>query len=121
VLTKGHPYYTQQAIRQVILSYVLEGNIPRKKDLPEHLLRLEKNYLEQTWESIARNKEYVQIMLALPSGSTNIYPRLKSRGINVARAQKNLEEMGLLFKNQQSGYSIADPLLALWIRKKLLN
>jgi hypothetical protein len=118
-LTNGHPYYTQQAIRQVILSYVLDGSFPRQKELPEHLLRLEKDYLKKTWESIARNREYEQILLALPSGSTNIYPRLKSKGINVARAQKKLEELGLLLKNEQAGYTIADPLLALWIRKKM--
>lgn len=118
-LTKGHPYYTELVIRQVILSYVLEGNIPRQKELPDQLLRLEKDYLELTWEVISRNREYVQILLALPSGSTNIYPRLKSKGINVARAQKKLEEMGLLIKNQQAGYTIADPLLELWIQKKL--
>jgi len=118
-LTKGHPYYTQQAIRQLLLSYVLEDNIPRHNELVEHLLRLEKDYLEKTWEDISRNREYVQILLALPSGSTNIYPRLKSKGINVARAQKKLEEMGLLLKNEQSGYTIADPLLELWIRKMI--
>jgi len=118
-LTKGHPYYTQLAIRQLILSYVLEGNIPRYKLLPDQLLRLEKDYLELTWEAISRNREYVQILLALPSGSTNIYPRLKAKGINVARAQKKLEEMGLLVKNEQAGYSISDPLFELWIRKKL--
>lgn len=117
-LTKGHPYYTQQAIRELILSYVLDGSIPKQRELGERLLRLEKDYLEKSWESIARNREYVQILLALPSGSTNIYPRLMSRGINVARAQKKLEEMGMLLKNEQSGYSIADPLLELWIRKK---
>lgn len=118
-LTKGHPYYTQQAIHQLILSYVLEGQIPKQKELPDHLLRLEKDYLELTWEAISRNREYVQILLALPSGSTNIYPRLKSKGINVARAQKKLEEMGMLKKNEQAGYTIADPLLELWIQKKL--
>jgi AAA+ ATPase superfamily predicted ATPase len=118
-LTKGHPYYTQQAVRQVILSYVLDGMIPKQKELGELLLRLEKDYLEKTWESIARNREYVQILLALPSGSANIYPRLMARGINVARAQKKLEEMGILLKNEQVGYSIADPLLELWIQKKL--
>lgn len=116
--TKGHPHYTQQTIRQIILSYVLEGKVPKQKELPNHLLRLEKDYLEKLWEGIARNKEYVQILLALPSGNTNIYPRLKSKGVNVARAQKNLEEMGVLLKNKQSGYSIADPLLELWIRTK---
>ena len=118
-LTKGHPYYTQQAIRELILSYVLDGGIPKQRELGERLLRLEKDYLEKTWESIERNREYVQILLALPSGSTNIYPRLMSRGVNVARAQKKLEEMGLLQKNEQTGYSIADPLFELWIRKKL--
>jgi len=118
-LTKGHPYYTQLAIRHIILSYVLEGKIPRQKDLPDHLLRLEKHYLEKTWEEISRNREYVQILMALPFGSTNIYPRLKTTKINVARAQKKLEEMGLLLKNEQSGFFIADPLLELWIKKKL--
>lgn len=117
--TKGHPYYTQLAIRHIILSYVLEGKVPGSKELPAQLLRLEKDYLEKIWEDISGNSEYVQVLLALPSGSTNIYPRLKRTKINVARAQKKLEEMGLLFKNNLSGYSIADPLLELWIKQKL--
>lgn len=117
-LTQGHPTYTQLAIHKIILSYVLEGQIPRQKELPDLLLRHEIHYLEKIWEDISRNREYVQILLALPSGSTNIYPRLKTKNINVARAQKKLEEMGLLLKNEQAGYSIADPLFELWIRKK---
>jgi len=118
-LTKGHPYYTQLAFKQAILVHALEGKIPRQKELTDRLLRAENSYLEKIWEDISRNKEYIQIMLALPGGSTNIYRRLKSKKINVARAQKNLEEMGLLFKNDQAGYSIADPLIELWIRKKI--
>jgi hypothetical protein len=120
-LTRGHPYNTQQAIRQVILSYVLDGNLPRPKELPDHLLRLEKDYLEKTWEAISRNKEYVHTLLALSSGSANIYPRLQSKHINVARSQKKLEEMGLLLKNERAGYRIADPLFELWIRKKIIS
>jgi hypothetical protein len=119
-LTRGHPYYTQQVVRQVILCYVLDGKLPRQKELPDHLLRLEKDYLEKTWEAVSRNKEYVHTLLALSSGSANMYPRLQSKHINVARSQKKLEEMGLLFKNEKAGYRMADPLFELWIRKKII-
>ena len=115
--TKGHPYYTQLAFYQTILVNSLDGFAPRPKELINHLLTVEKGYIEKVWEDLSRNKEYIYTLLALTEGSKNIYHRLKSKKINVARAQKNLEGMGYLMKNEMGGYTIADPLLEYWLRK----
>ena len=115
--TKGHPYYTQLAFHQTILANALEGIPPKSKELMKSLLAAERGYIEKVWEDLSRNKEYLHTLLALSEGSKNIYQRLKSKKINVARAQKNLEEMGYLLKNESGGYSIADPMLELWLRK----
>ena len=83
------------------------------------MLVVEKDYLEKVWEDISRNKEYVYTLRALSEGSKNIYQRLKPKKINVARAIKKLEGMGLLFKDKDVGYYISDPLLEQWIIKHL--
>ena len=81
------------------------------------LLTAEQAYVENTWEDLSHNKEYAFTMLALSEGSKNIYQRLKSKRINVARAQKNLEALGYLLKKETGGYAIADPILKYWLRK----
>ncbi len=115
--TKGHPYYTQLAFHQTILANALEGTPPKSKELMNRLLAAERGYIEKVWEDLSRNKEYLYTLLALSEGSKNIYQRLKSKKINVARAQKNLEGMGYLLKNESGGYSIADPMLEYWLKK----
>lgn len=115
--TKGHPYYTRLAFEQIILMHSQHGAIPSPKDLTNLLLAAEKGYIEKVWEDLSHNKEHLHTMLALSRGSENIYQRLRAKKINVARAQKNLEGMGYLMKRDSAGYSIADPLLAYWLRK----
>jgi hypothetical protein len=115
--TKGHPYYTQLAFYQTILANALNGTAPKPKELISQLLSAERGYIEKVWEDLTHNKEYLLSLLALSEGSENIYQRLKSTKINVARAQKNLEGMGYLMKKESGGYTIADPLLEYWLRK----
>lgn len=117
--TKCHPYYTQLALQQIALINTLEGNIPSIDELSDHMLSLEKDYLEKIWEGISGNREYVHTLRAIAENGKNIYTRLKPRNINVSRATKSLEGMGLLFKNEKTGYYIADPLFRLWIMKNL--
>lgn len=116
-VTKGHPYYTRLAFEQIILAHSQLGAIPSSKDLKKLLMAAEKGYIEKVWEDLSHNKEYLHTMLALSQGSKNIYQRLQSKKINVARAQKNLEGMGYLMKKESGGYTIADPLLEYWLRK----
>jgi len=116
-MTKGHPYYTKCAFEQIILEHSLNGTIPSPKELKNLLMAAEKGYIEKVWEDLLHNKEYLHTMLALSQGSKNIYQRLQSMKINVARAQKNLELMGYLMKKESGGYAIADPLLEYWLRK----
>ncbi len=115
--TKGHPYYTQLAFHQTILANALDGIPPKSKELMNRLLAADRGYIEKVWEELSHNKEYLLTMLALSEGSKNIYQRLKSKKINVARAQKNLEGMGYLMKKESGGYVIADSMLELWLRK----
>lgn len=116
-LTKGHPYYTRLAFEQIILVHTQLGAIPSGKDLKNLMMAAERSYIEKVWEDLSHNKEYLHTMLALCKGSENIYQRLKVKKINVARAQKNLIGMGYLMKKESGGYTIADPLLELWLRK----
>jgi len=118
-LTKGHPYYTQLAFQQVVLIKILKGHPPTQRELLNQMLVVEKDYLEKVWEDISGNKEYVYTLRALSEGSKNIYQRLKPKKINVARAIKKLEGLGLLFKDKDVGYYISDPLLEQWIIKHL--
>lgn len=117
--TKGHPYYTQLAFQQVVLLNALEGKLPSEKELIQRLLYVEKDYLEKVWEDLSRNKEYVHTLLSLTEGSKNIYSKLNSTKINVARALKKLEGMGIIFHDEDIGYYIADPLLQHWVTQRI--
>ncbi len=118
-LTKGHPYYSQLAFQQVVLINALEGTPPSEIELLHRLLMVEKDYLEKVWEDLSRNKEYIYTLLSLTEGSKNIYSKLKPTKINVARALKKLEGMGIIFYEEDIGYYIADPLFHQWIIQRI--
>lgn len=118
-LMKGHPYYTQLAFQQVVLVNALEGTPPSEIELLHRLLLVEKDYLEKVWEDLSRNKEYIYTLLSLTEGSKNIYSKLKATKINVARALKKLEGMGMVFYEEENGYYIADPLFHQWIIQRI--
>lgn len=117
--TCGHPYYSQLAFQQVVLFRALEGKVPSVSDLLLLMIDSEKDYLEKVWEDISSNREYVYTLRALAESSKSIYTRLKPKNINVSRATKNLEGMGILFKDSVQGYYLSDPLLKRWIRNNL--
>ena len=118
-LSQSHPYYTQLAFQQVVLFYTLNGHIPDLNELTGYMLAAEKDYLEKVWEDISNNREYVHTLRAIADNGKNIYKRLKTKNINVARATKKLEGMGILFKNSNRGYFISDPLLQIWIKNNI--
>lgn len=117
--TRGHPYYSQLAFQQVVLNKSLTGKVPSLKELTALLLVVEKDYLEKTWEHLSRNKEVVYTLLAVAEGGDNIYQRLKHRKINIARAIRKLEGMGLLFRHEDGRYYISDPIFEQWLRDRL--
>lgn len=116
-LTQGHPYYAQLAFQQCILHNALEGHLPQTGELLAQLLSVEKDYLEKVWEGVSGSRENVLTLKAIADDPNNIYKRLKPKNINIARATRNLEGLGILFKSDQAGYTISDPLLREWIRK----
>jgi AAA+ ATPase superfamily predicted ATPase len=116
--TKGHPYYTQLAFQQLALTSTLESKIPGIPELILQMVDAEKDYIEKTWEDVSGNREYVYTLRTIAESGKNIYTRLKPQNINVARAVKNLEGMGILFKNSE-GYYLSDPLLQQWICNNL--
>lgn len=117
--TMGHPYYTQLAFQQAVLFNVTEGRLPDIDELLTLIISTEKDYFEKVWEDISNNREYVYVLRAIAEDGKNIYQRLKTKNINIARAAKKLEGMGLLFKEKASGYYISDPLLKRWIVQNL--
>jgi hypothetical protein len=117
--TMGHPYYTQLAFQQAILFNALNGKLPDTNILMDQMLYVEKDYLEKVWEDISGNREYVLVLRSIAESGRNIYKRLKTKNINIARATKKLEGIGLLFKSKDKGYYISDPLLKRWIVQNL--
>lgn len=115
--TRGHPYYSQLAFQQIVLFKALYNYIPEPEILLDEMLNIESDYIEKVWEDITNNRELVYVLKAIAYDGKNIYKRLKTKNINVARATKQLEGMGLLFKDEIIGYYISDPLLVEWIKK----
>jgi uncharacterized protein len=115
--TLGHPYYAQLALQQTVLMNAMEGSVPTPEKLLKQMIAVEKDYLEKVWEDISTNREYIYTLKSIAESGENIYKKLKPKKINVARAIKNLEGMGLLFKSETTGYYLSDPLLRYWILK----
>jgi len=114
---KGHPYYSQLAFQQIILFNALYKKIPNNSELLDQMLATEKDYLEKVWEDISTSREYIYILRAIAEDSKNIYTRLKKKKINIARATKKLEGMGILYKEEGNGFEFYDPLFKLWINQ----
>jgi len=95
----------------------MEGSVPTPEKLLKQMIAVEKDYLEKVWEGISTNREYIYTLKTIAESEENIYKKLKPKKINVARAIKNLEGMGLLFKSETKGYYLSDPLLKYWILK----
>jgi len=118
-LSQCHPYYIQLAFQQVVLFNTLNGHLPDLDELTGLMLSAEKDYLEKVWEDISNNREYVHTLRAIATNGGNLYKRLKPKNINVARATKKLEGLGLLFRDKTRGWFISDPLLHQWIKKNI--
>ena len=119
--TKGHPYYTQLVLQQILILNSVDSNAETTMDkILDQLLIIENNYLEKQWEEISQSKELVQTILAILRYKTSLYSYIDTKKINLARALKKLTGLGILFHTGKV-YHLSDPLFELWIRKKVLE
>ncbi len=118
--TRGHPYYSQLAFQMIVLYHALQNKVPDYNSLTNEMLAIEKDYLEKVWEDVSKNREYLYLLRRVATNGKNIYKRLKSKNINIARATKNLEGKGILFRNESVGYYFSDPLFEFWVKNNIL-
>ena len=120
--TKGHPYYTQLIVQQVILNKSTElnkGEVSLSGILQE-ILVIENNYLEKQWEDVGKSREIVQTLLALIKYRKSLYSHVDTKKTNLGRALKKLTGSGMIY-SENNVYYLSDPLFELWIKEKILN
>lgn len=118
--TKGHPYYSQLALQEIVIFNALNKRNPYVGELLEQLLVVEKNYIEKSWEEISASKENVRLIMSVVQMRSKVYSDLKNSGINVSRAIKSLTQNGTISKTE-SGYELTDPLLNYWIETNVMK
>ncbi len=120
--TKGHPYYTQLVLQQILLNKSTGLNQKNVSlfDILQQLLIVENNYLEKQWEDISKSRELVQTLIAVVKYGKSLYSHLDTKKINPGRALKKLTGSGLLFR-ENKGYHLSDPLFELWVKEKIIN
>lgn len=118
--TRGHPYYSQLALQELIIFHVLKKREPSFTEIISQILQTERNYLEKTWEELSSSRETTKAIISVVEENKNIYSSLKESGINISRALKKLVLNGVLFKNE-SGYRLTDPALHQWIKQNVLK
>lgn len=117
-IAKGHPYYSQLTLQQLLLFHIQRKRIPTPAELLDEILAVEKDYLEKNWEEFASNKEYVFILRHLASNPKGVYGKASKKKINASRALGKLEGMGVIYKDEQ-GYHYYDPIFQLWVGRKI--
>jgi hypothetical protein len=118
--TKGHPYYSQLALQQLIISYKVNNILPKPVQLFDELLLVERNYLEKVWDELQRSKENMKVVLAIVSAKTGIYATVKDSKVNVSRSIQKLVGTGFLIKPNGSSPQLSDPLFEYWIKRNVL-
>lgn len=118
--TRGHPYYSQLALQELIVFHALKKKIPVFTELISLILQAERNYLEKTWEELSSSKETTKALLSVVQDNKRIYSTLRESGINISRALKKLVLSGVLIKSD-SGYYLSDPAFQLWIKQNVLK
>ena len=119
--TKGHPYYTQLFIQEIIVQQYLseKEELPEVSEIVSRVLNIEKNYLEKSWEEISSKREEKIILMEIASGTKKLFGSSLTHQINVSRALSALRGKGILLKNN-SKYFFSDPLLEIWIQNNVL-
>ena len=119
--TQGHPYYSQLALQQLIISFKINNATLSPQKLFDDLLLIERNYLEKVWDELQRSKENTKVVLALISSTNGLYAALKHSNINVSRSLQRLHGNGFLLKSPDTNYKLSDPLFAYWVKKNVLR
>ena len=120
--TKGHPYYTQLILQQILIN----GKDPDLMDrqnievLLGQALNIENNFLEKQWEDISKSRELVQALLVVIEQEKSLYSVVDTKKINLGRALKKLSGNGIIYK-ESGKYKLTDPLLELWIKENVLT
>ncbi len=120
--TKGHPYYTQLILQQILLNEST-GLGPKDTSLfgvLQQLIIIENNYLEKQWEEISRSSELVQTLLAVIKYRKSLYSHLDTKKVNLGRALKKLTGSGVLYR-ENNNYFLSDPMFELWVKEKIIN
>ena len=117
--TKGHPYYTQLYLQEMMIQLKLypENKILSHQEMIERLLLIEKNYLEKYWEELSSSKELRQICLAVTVSPAAIYTRLSKTNVNIARGLTKLKGKGVINAQGQ----ISDPLFKKWLKVNIIR
>lgn len=120
--TKGHPYYTQLLLQQILVNsndpdFLEYQNI---EVLLEQALNVENNFLEKQWEEISKSRELVQTLLVVIKQRNSLYSVVDTKKVNLGRALKKLSGRGIIY-NKDGKYLSTDPLFELWIKKNVLK
>jgi hypothetical protein len=120
--TKGHPYYTQLYLQELIISAKLsaDNQILTHQQSIEKLLIVEKSFLEKNWEDISRRKEDKIVLSHIANDVTSLYSTIDNKTVNIARSISSLKEQGVISSNN-SIIIMNDPLFKEWIIKNILN
>lgn len=120
--TKGHPYYTQLYLQELIINAKLFTDKPRltHEQTIEQLLTVEKSFLEKNWEDVSRKKEDKIVLSHIASETTNLYSTINNKTVNIARAISSLKEQGIISTIESSNV-INDPLFKEWIIRNILS
>lgn len=119
--TKGHPYYSQLALQQLItLNALNRKEIFRDtQEFIEYLFFIEKDYIEKLWEDLSKSRDQIQVLLAIVKQEKSLYSYLDSRKINIPRTLKKLFGNGTLLQTGKN-YILSDPLLEHFIKERVL-
>ena len=120
--TKGHPYYTQLILQQIILNYSTGTKLHdiTLKNILQQILIIENNFLEKQWEDISKSRELVQSLLVVIKKRESLYSVIDTKKINLGRALKRLSGKGIIYI-EKGKYQLSDPLFELWIIENVIR
>jgi uncharacterized protein len=119
--TKGHPYYTQLMIQQIVLFHQNQKSIEKKhiENIKDDAVNIELSYIEKTWEELSKSKELIPVLLAIASKHLPVYTATAKHPGNTSRALRKLVDSAVIHK-EEDGYHFNDPFLEYWIFKNLI-
>jgi len=114
----GHPYCTRLYVQELIVFSKLNPGkkLPNHDQIIDHLLMIEKSYLEKSWEEVTKRKELRIIVTTIAKNPDRIYTRINHREINIPRGLKTLVGKGII-KQENNKYYLTDPLQKEWINR----